>query len=196
MEVSVKIIIKLGVLVLLVGLFSACTTMSHHMTVVEGKTELKPEPGKALLVFLRPSSYGGAVQATVYDDKTYIGTVSANTKIAYQTTPGEHMFMVIGESGDFMQADLTEGKTYYARVAARMGVWKARFSFIPLNGQIDDEELKQWLQNTKLTETNEKGHVWAKDNYEDITRKYEKYLPAWKAKPEKKKQILLKGSGH
>jgi len=191
----VKTIIKLSILVVFVGFFSACTTMSHHMTVVEAKTELSPDPGKALLVFLRPSSYGGVVQATVYDDTTYIGTVSANTKMAYQATPGEHMFMVVGESGDFMQAELAEGKTYYARVAARMGVWKARFSLIPLNGQIDDEELNQWLKNTKLTEVNVQGQDWAKQNNADIMKKHDEYLPAWQGKADSKKQILLKTSG-
>ena len=195
MEFTVKIIIKLSFLVVIMGLFSACSTMSHHMTVVEGKTELQPEPGKALLVFLRPSSYGGAVQATIYNDITYIGTVSANTKIAYQATPGEHMFMVIGESGDFMQADLEEGKTYYARVAARMGVWKARFSFIPENGQTADSELNQWLANTKLTETNKEGHAWAEQNKPDITKKHDEYLVAWQGKADGKKQILKKSSG-
>ena len=189
-----KTIIKLGLALVLMALFSACSTMTPHMTVVEGNTQLNPEEGKALLVFVRPSNYGGAVQATIYDDTTYIGTVSANTKVAYQASPGEHMFMVVGESADFMQADLEEGKTYYAQVAARMGVWKARFSFIPVNGQISEAELNKWLMNTKLTTPNEQGQAWAKQNEADIIKKHDEFLPQWKSK-ESKKQILLKTSG-
>ncbi len=190
-----KTIIKLSFLVIFVGLFSACSTMSHHMTVIESDAELKPEQGKALVVFLRPSSYAGPVQATVYDGMIYIGTVSANTKTAYQATPGEHMFMVIGESADFMQADLEEGKTYYAQVAARMGIWKARFSFIPQNGQISDEEMNQWLKGTKLTKANEQGVAWAEENSVDIKNKHDEYLPEWQSKDDVGKQILSKSSG-
>ncbi len=188
-------ILKVGVLATIVALFSACTVMSPHMSVVESNAELKPDAGKALLVFVRPSSYGGAVQATIYDDTTYIGTISANTKIAYQANPGKHMFMVIGESADFMQADLAEGKTYYAQVAARMGVWKARFSFIPENGQTSDAEINQWLKESKLTVINEEGKKWDKENRASIMQKHDEYLVAWKNKEEAGKQTLMKESG-
>jgi hypothetical protein len=186
-----KMLIKLSSLVIIKVLFSACA--SPHMTVVSGNTELKPEPGKSLLVFMRPSSFGGAIQATIYDGTAYIATVSANTKIAYQAKPGKHMFMVIGESADFMQADLLEGKTYYAKVAARMGFWKSRFSFIPQNGQTSDENINEWLENTKLTRPNNLGLEWAKNNNVSIMKKHDKYLPAWENKTEK--QILYESSG-
>jgi len=188
-------IIKICFLFVLMGLFSACTIMSSHMTVQQGNPVLKPEPGKALLVFVRPSVYGGAIQATIYDDTTYIGTISANTKIAYQAEPGQHMFMVIGESADFMRADLTEGKTYYARVAARMGVWKARFSFIPENGESSAAEINEWLQDTNLTKINDQGRKWAKENQASIMQKHDEYLPAWKSKDVSGQQTLHPGSG-
>ena len=193
-KIMVKII-KLVLLAFFVGLSSACATMSSHMTVQEGNPELKPEAGKALLVFMRPSSYGGAVQATIYDDTTYIGTISANTKIAYQADPGPHMFMVIGESADFMQADLKAGKTYYARVSARMGFWKARFSFNPENGGTPPEELNRWLTETKLTTSNETGKKWAEENKSSIMQKHAEYLPVWKNKDKGGQQILHMDSG-
>lgn len=164
---------------------------SGHMTeVTEGQRVTGPAPGKALIYFLRPSSFGGAIQSTIYDDDQYIGTVSANTHVAYQAEPGRHMFMVIGESADFMQADLLAGKTYSAIVQARMGVWKARFSLVPNNGQHPQAEIDGWLKSTREVKVNDEGRKWAQENAASIKEKKAEYLPKWQAKPESDKQIL------
>ena len=188
-------LIKISLLITSIFIFAGCAT-TEHMTAVEGDTRLSPDPGKSMVVFMRPSSFGGAILSTVYDGMDYIGTVPANTKFAYQTEPGEHMFMVIGESADFMKADLAADKTYYARVAARMGVWKARFSFIPYNGG-SEEELQTWINSTKPMVMNEKGKIWAEQNAESIKEKHDKYLPEWEQKSEelRDRQTLLKSSG-
>ena len=188
-------LLKLSLIFTTVFIFSGCAT-TEHMTAVEGQAKLAPEPGKSMVVFMRPSSYGGAILSTVYDGMEYIGTVPANTRFSYQTEPGEHMFMVIGESADFMKADLAPNKTYYARVAARMGVWKARFSFIPYNGE-SEEDLQEWISDTTPMEMNEKGKIWAEQNAESIKAKHDKYLPDWEGKSEelRAKQTLLESSG-
>ena len=192
MHPLIKSIITLTVLYLL----AACTTMTTHMTpVLDSDKAIKPEPGKALVIFIRPSSYGGAIQATIYDDQEYIGTVSANTQVAFQATPGDHMFMVIGESADFMRAELKAGLTYYARVAARMGWWKARFSFIPYNGEESEEELQSWLSDTERVELNNEGIGWAASHDASIQEKRASYLQDWHSKAEEDKQTLLISSG-
>lgn len=191
-----KILFKLFVFISLLIVFTGCAT-TEHMTAVEGKTELKPDAGKAMVVFMRPSSFGGAILATVYDGEEYIGTVPANSKFAYQTEPGEHMFMVIGESADFMKAELAANKTYYARVAARMGLWKARFSFIPYNKEEPASELEAWINDTKLMTPNEKGTSWAAENAVSIKEKHDEYLPQWQQKDPnaQAKQTLFAESG-
>ncbi len=177
-------------------LFTGCAT-TEHMTTVQGEAMQKPDPGKALVIFMRPSSYGGAILATIYDDMDYIGTIPANSKIAYQAEPGEHMFMVIGESADFMKADLAPDMTYYARVAARMGIWKARFSFIPFNGDESEADLQEWISETTLMQMNEKGEQWAMDNAPSIKQKHDEYLTKWLNKDiaSRNKQTLFKSSG-
>jgi hypothetical protein len=188
-------LLKLSLLVTAAIIFTGCAT-TEHMTAAEGEVKLAPDPGKSMVVFMRPSSYGGAILSTVYDGMEYIGTVPANTRFSYQTEPGEHMFMVIGESADFMKADLAPDKTYYARVAARMGVWKARFSFIPYNGG-DEDELQEWINDTKPMQMNEKGKIWAEQNAASIKAKHDEDLPEWEQKREelRAKQTLLKNSG-
>jgi hypothetical protein len=155
----------------------------------------KPSPDKALIFFIRATSFGGAIQAAIYDDTDFIGTSSANTHIAYLAKPGKRMFMVTGESADFMEADLTAGKIYYADVVPRMGVWKARFSFRPHNGQVDKAEEERNLSNTKQVALNAQGNSWAQDNKDDARNMRDKYLPEWNAKPADAKQILRSQSG-
>lgn len=183
-------------------LIIACLSMlagcaSSHMTVInDSPKKLTPAPEKSLVIFARTTAFGGAIQATLYDNDEYIGTISANTKIAYQASPGKHMFMVIGESADFMEADLAAGKTYYAGVIVRPGIWKARFSFHPNNGQVSDEELKNWISGTKLVEPNDKGWQWASQNAESVQKLKAEYLPEWNSKKESDKQRLHRSSGY
>lgn len=177
-----------------IALLGACA--SAHMTEVpKGEWVTSPPPDKALIYFVRPTSFGGAIQATVFDDDTYVGTVSANTHVAYMAAPGPHMFMIVGENADFMQANLNAGKTYYARVQPRMGVWKARFSLVPQNGQSSAEEIDHWLQSTREVRANEQGLQWARENAASIQAKKAQYLPKWEAKAESDKQILRAASG-
>jgi hypothetical protein len=138
---------------------------------------------------------GGAIQSTIYDGDQYIGTVSAGTHVAYHAEPGRHMFMVIGENADFMQADLLADKTYSAVVAPRFGMWKARFSLNPNNGEHADAQVQEWLKSTKQVTVNDEGLRWARDNAASIQQKKAADLPRWEAKPEGEKQILRAESG-
>ena len=62
-----------------------------------------------MIVFLRPSTLGFAVQSSVFnateDTPDLVGIVAAKAKVAYQLDPGDYLFMVIGESADFMTAN-------------------------------------------------------------------------------------------
>ena len=173
--------LKLAFVAAILILLQACTS-AHLKPVADPAKAMKPQSGKALVVFIRDSAFGGAIQSSVFDGETYISTVSSGTRVAYQATPGEHMFMVIGESADFMKANLLAGKTYYATVDPRMGVWKARFSFIPIRKGKPFSEIQSMLDSTDLMEPNAEGFQWAKDNAADIRAKRLEYLAKWKAK--------------
>ena len=174
---------KLGIISLFIILLQACTS-AHLMPVKNPAQAMKPQPGKSLVVFMRTSFFGGGIQSTVYNGTDYIATVSAGTRIAYQAEPGEHMFMVIGESADFMKANLTAGKTYYAVVRVRPGLWKARFSFAPVKNDVTRDGLNSMIESTDLMEPNQEGLIWAKGHEQNIKAKYNKYLSDWQAKDE------------
>lgn len=183
----------LGLLAALL-LFTGCAS-NHMAPVAEDALTTGPEPGKALVHFMRPSSFGGAIQSTVWDGDNFIGTVSANTRVCYQAEPGEHMFMVVGESADFMQATLLPGKTYYAVVTPRPGVWKARFSLRPMNGQEPQENIDKWVEGTREVVVNEEGRQWAASNHDNVMKMKDRYLPVWMEKDEAEKQTLNAESG-
>ena len=185
---------RIVVISLYLLVMSGCASM--HMTdVAEGNRIDKPSPGKSLVVFMRPSFFGGAIQSVIYDGDTYIGTLSAGKQIAYETEPGQHMFMVVSEAADFLSADLDTDKTYYTAVVARPGLMRARFSFRPQNGQISEKELNDWITSTTQVVVGEEGRKWAESNAESVAAKKAEYLPQWESKPEDEKQKLLKESG-
>src|SRR5687767_5211073 len=79
--------------------------------------------GESLVVFMRPSGFGQAIAASVFDvsgpETKFIGIVNYGSKVAYAVKPGEHTFMVVSEAADFMQTKVAAGRTYYALVTPR-----------------------------------------------------------------------------
>lgn len=184
---------------IMVCVMSGCATQSNLMKP-SAKTEYKPSKDKAMIVFMRPSLLGGAIQASVFDisGKTdqLVGIVSGQTKTAYFTEPGEKLFMVIGENADFMNATLEAGKTYYALVSPRMGVWKARFSLLPVHNdtsskyRTESEEFKEWIKTTNYVEITPDAYNWYEQNKNDVNQKKAEYLEKWKVMLPQDKEVL------
>lgn len=146
-----------------------------------------PPPGKAAVVFMRPSTLGFAIASSVYELKpggdVFIGIVPAKRKVVHFADPGSTRFMVVSEAADFMGAELEAGKTYYALVTPRMGMWKARFSLRPVTHA--DREFSEWLSGCTWIENTPASEAWAKENWSDIQAKKLEYTPKWEKKPEK-----------
>ncbi len=180
---SLKVVL-LGVAVALSG----CMTQSKYMVKSDGAATAA-HPDKATVVFLRPSSFGGAIQASVYDtgpqEDKFIGIVSAGDKLAYSAEPGEHLFMVIAENADFMIAHLDAGKTYYVDVRPRPGVWKARFSLLPIHNDpaakysTQSQEFQHWLEKTTWIEKGPGADQWYHEHASNIREKKLDYMQKW-----------------
>ena len=144
--------------------------------------------GDSMVVFMRPSALGQVVASSVFDvtgpETKFVGLVNFGDKLAVPVKPGKYTYMVIGESADFMQAEVDAGKTYYAVVTPRMGVWKARFSFRPVrSGEIGGSEFAAWTAATKYVTNSAETQAWARDNANDINSKRNEYWPQWNSKP-------------
>lgn len=192
-------LIRWGLEILLLAGLTGCQS---SLMVKSGGSAPQPEPGKALVVFMRPSSLGGAIQSSVYDtsdkEDKFIGIVSSKTKIAYQADPGEHLFMVIAENADFMVAHLDAGKTYYALVSPRMGVWKARFSLLPIHNQagakysVQSSDFREWMDKTAWVSVTPAAEAWYREHAADIREKKLDYMRRWNtADAEQRAELTL-----
>jgi hypothetical protein len=146
------------------------------------------KPDEALVVLMRSSLFGGAISASVFDvtgsESKFLGIIQSGTKLGYAVKPGEYTFMVVSESADFMQAKVEAGKTYYALVTPRMGVWKARFSFQPLRQEdLAGSQFADWNSNTHFVVNSTESQNWATANAQDIAAKRAEYWPRWQNKP-------------
>lgn len=196
-----KRLLNLAGAVVALVMLSGCVSTSEYMAAATG-----PEPqataDQALMVFMRPSNYGGAIQASVYEvegtGNDFIGIVSANTKIAHLVEPGEHLFMVVGENADFVNATVEAGKTYYVLVSPRVGMWKARFSLLPIHSDADAKyslqsaDFLEWQRDTRWVETTASAEGWYQSHKADIAAKQADYTQKWnEASAEQKAELTI-----
>jgi hypothetical protein len=140
---------------------------------------------ESMVVFMRSSFMGAAISASVFDvsgpETKFIGIVNNGTKVGYPVKPGQHTFMVVSESADFLQANVVPGKTYYAMVTPRMGAFKARFSFKPVRQ--GDGDFAGASSGTSYVVNSPESQNWAAQNAADIASKRTQYWADWSNKP-------------
>lgn len=162
-------------------------TIKNMRELPEDAVVPTPSPNEALVVFMRPSGVAFGVQSSVFEvsggKPALVGIVAAKAKVVHAVSPGKHLFMVVGESGDFMSADLAAGKTYYALVEPRLGAWKARFSLAPVTREmLGTPEFDDWFSACRLVERSPESDTWALENANSIQARYTKYYPKWMEK--------------
>ena len=165
---------------------------SNPMAPVADQAVQAPSPDMAQVVFMRDAYTGKAIVSSLYDvtdgQTRFIGVMANGTKIAHPTTPGKHTFMVVSEAADFMEADLVAGKTYYALVTPRMGLWKARFSLWPISNEPDaahslkSNNFKDWVEDTDLVTNSPKSLAWYQRVKASVEKKRAEYWPVWQEK--------------
>jgi hypothetical protein len=171
-------------------LASGCA--STKMVVKEDQTLVAPATEQSQIIFLRSTFVGSAIQSSIYDvtvgEPEFIGILSNDTKLAHTVDPGKHVFMVVSEAADFMEADLAAGKTYFSMVTPRMGAWVARFSMHPVrNGaagdfQYSSDRFQGWLAKTKFVENTAESYAWFEAGRDSIKGRQEKYWTVWQEK--------------
>jgi hypothetical protein len=182
---------------IMIFILMGAITYASYGYMMKSEHQILAPPDQSLIVFMRASSLGRAISASVFDvsdnNTKFIGIMYYGTKVAYNVTPGEHTFMVVSESADFLKATVLAGKTYYVLVTPRMGVWKARFSFQPLRqANLDSKGFQKWDSHTQLVENTPESENWAMKNSPDIEAKRARYWPAWNAlSPEVQESMTL-----
>lgn len=197
-----KSIVRYGIVLLSTAFFlSGCAGAVKNMRAVPpGQAKSAPDEGKAMVVFMRPATLGFAIQSSVFEiidnDPSLVGVVAAKKKVGYQVDPGSHLFMVVGESADFMSAELEANKTYYALVTPRIGVWKARFSLDPVSAQeLDAPEFTKWFDACEWVEKTPESDAWASAHMDSIKSKQTEYYDKWMSKDSSRRPKLAPQDG-
>lgn len=182
---------RITCLLTLVGtlLLTGCSSI---MQPVDNPAIQASPDDRAQVVFMRSAFTGKAIDASLYDvtdGKTqFVGILSNDTKIAYPVAPGHRVFMVVSEAADFLEAELVAGKTYYALITPRMGMWKARFSLWPVSRDPEAEyswqssDFKDWISDTQLVTNSPKSLSWFQQHKSDVEAKRVEYWPVWQKK--------------
>ncbi len=110
-----------------------------------------PASSEALVTFLRPSYFGGAIQFGIWNADRFVGILEAGSYLQITVPPGEHLFLARAENWSYVQANLEAGREYFILAKVFPGVWKARVAFDPVRrgDPQTDEDLTQWLADLR-----------------------------------------------
>jgi hypothetical protein len=116
---------------------------------------LMPAPeDKAVVYFVRTSSYGFAINFSYFDSTTLIGVFNGPKYIRYECDSGQHLFWARSENRDFVEAELEAGKIYFIEAIVKMGAVKAGVELVPVNAD-DPKKMEKIfkLLNKKTSES-------------------------------------------
>jgi hypothetical protein len=97
-----------------------------------------PEEGKAVVYFVRVSSYGFAVSFEFFHQDRYIGVFKGENYMRYESDPGEQLFWASSENKEFVTSELKPGGSYIVVVDVIMGFWKAHVGLTPISANDTD----------------------------------------------------------
>lgn len=156
-----------------------------------------PAADKAKVVFMRTSFVAGAIGCDLFEvvngELRFIGQLPYGNKVAYETTPGDKVFMAYGTAADFMLAKLQAGKTYYSIVRPNWGT--GGFAPTPIRHAsaseptFDSQEFREWSAGTKLLEPGAEAQAWFRDNKARMQQIYAEYWKRFQTKTEQEKHF-------
>ncbi len=91
-----------------------------------------PAEGKAVVYFVRVTSYGFAISFEYFHQDKYIAVAKGKSYLRYECDAGKQLFWASTENKEFITADLAPGGTYMVIVNVAMGFAKARVSLTPI----------------------------------------------------------------
>jgi hypothetical protein len=116
---------------------------------------IKPAPyNKAVIYFVRPSSYGFAINFSYFDSTRLIGKFNGPKYIRYECEPGTHLFWARSENKDFIDAEVDAGRIYFIEAKPHTGALKAEVELLPVDPE-DSKTMKKVMEliNKKPSES-------------------------------------------
>jgi hypothetical protein len=141
-----------------------------------------PSPGKAVVYFVRVTSYGFAVSFEYFHQDKYIGIFKGKNYMRYECDPGEQLLWASSENKEFVTCDLKEGGSYVILVDVIMGGMKAHVGFNPITASDDQFDRAKELINSQppVVTSQEKIDELNKKLAEFIPEQLRKYNEIWK----------------
>ncbi|MBX2801067.1 MAG: DUF2846 domain-containing protein [Myxococcales bacterium] len=131
---------------------------------------IEPSADEAVLVFFRPSKYGGNKPAVVDGNGTIVAQMVGKSHFVHRVAPGEHTFTVWGEATPTLKATVEAGEIYYVKMDSSMGAWTARFPMVAMGPSREGwEQVAVWLERTQRWTLNEaKATAYAEQRAGDL----------------------------
>jgi hypothetical protein len=112
-----------------------------------------PSKNKAVVYFVRVSSYGKEAPFDFFHQNKFIGESKGVGYFKYECAPGKQLFWATSENKEFLTANLKEGGTYVVIVDIIIGWAKAHVGLSPIS--VNDKEIysraKHVVSNKKPT---------------------------------------------
>lgn len=155
---------------------------SSRMTRVESPQPLRPLPDQAVVVFVRPSSFGSALTPTILTSTgRFVGDADPSSHFAVAVPEGEHLFLVWGENTGPLAAQVLKGRVYFVEVAMKPGWWTARVHLLAIKPHASSwEKVRDWLADTKQTvPRGVEGQSYLDGRADDVAERVRRAKAAW-----------------
>lgn len=147
--------LKIATLSITAMIFSGCASGLTN-SVNKPLSEITSNKNKSYITFARPQFIGAAMSNTVIEfdpltkETNLIGTLGAQDRIIYETSPGTHYFyMSGGENDDMIKITTENSKMYYVVTQIQFGIMVGRFYFKPVKNST--LKIIDTLHGTKCT---------------------------------------------
>jgi len=185
-------------LVVVLALASGCAV--PYMTPVQPPQALAPPPSTGLVVFVRPSSWGGGAYADILDENgRFVGRTSGGAHFATVATPGPHMYAIWGENTDAVQVDVAPGHIYFVEVGITPGWVTAQFHLYAITPKTPTwGNRDEWVRSTKQMRVDPAGQQLFAGRDADVAerlRRAREHLQKYAGTPEQDKHFIAQGDG-
>jgi hypothetical protein len=184
----------------LVALASGCAAPYNYMTPVNPPQPLAPPPNSGMVVFVRPSTWGGGLHADIVDENGhFIGRTTGAAHFAAAMPPGPHMFAIWGENTDVVEVDVAPGHIYFVEVGITPGWMSAQFHLYAITPKTTTWPTRdQWVRDTKQMRVDPAGQSLFNGREKDVAerlRRAREHLQKYANTPEQNRHFIAQGDG-
>ncbi|PCH71696.1 MAG: hypothetical protein COC06_00155 [Bacteroidales bacterium] len=169
---------------MILKLFYLIATILLATTCLFSQGFQAPAEGKAVVYFVRVTSWGGVSSFEYFHQDKYIGVFKKKNYMRYECEPGEQLLWASSENKEFITADLKAGGSYIVIVDVIMGGWKPRVGFNPItaeDGEIFDRAANLIKKKRPIVTSEEKIKKMNIKLEKFIAEKLKMYNDVWKA---------------